>query len=77
MNYQGTRHYTGVEESIIKNIEAVKELSSMTRTSFGPNGMNKFIINQLDKVYLTKDSAVMLKEVKIYINSARCKSSRR
>jgi chaperonin GroEL (HSP60 family) len=36
----------------------------MTRTSFGPNGMNKFIINQLDKVFLTKDSAIMVREVK-------------
>ena len=35
----------------------------MTRTSYGPNGMNKFIVNQLDKLFLTKDSAVMLREV--------------
>jgi T-complex protein 1 subunit theta len=61
---EGTKHYTGVEESIIKNIDAIKELSTMTRSSFGPNGMNKFIINHLDKVFLTKDSAVMVKEVK-------------
>lgn len=60
---EGSKHYTGVEESIMKNIESIKELSAMTRTSFGPNGMNKFIINHLDKVFLTKDSAVMLKEV--------------
>jgi T-complex protein 1 subunit theta len=49
----------------MKNIEAVKEISAMTRTSMGPNGMNKLIINHLDKVFLTKDTAVMCKELDI------------
>jgi T-complex protein 1 subunit theta len=49
----------------MKNIEAVKEISSMTRTSMGPNGMNKLIINHLDKVFLTKDTGVMCKELDI------------
>ncbi len=62
--FQGFRHYTGAEESILKNIDAVKELGAMTRTSYGPNGMNKFIINQLEKLFLTKDSGIMLREVK-------------
>ncbi len=35
----------------------------MTRTSYGPNGMNKFVVNQLDKIFLTKDSGTMLREV--------------
>jgi T-complex protein 1 subunit theta len=49
----------------MKNIEAVKEISAMTRTSMGPNGMNKLIINHLDKVFLTKDTAVMCRELDI------------
>ena len=61
----GYKTYSGVEESIIRNIEAVKEISSMTRTSLGPNGMNKFIINHLDKLYLTKDSGVMCRELEV------------
>jgi hypothetical protein len=59
----GFKHYTGAEESILKNIDAIKELGSMTRTSYGPNGMNKFIVNQLEKLFLTKDSGIMLREV--------------
>jgi chaperonin GroEL (HSP60 family) len=43
----------------------------MTRTSLGPNGMNKFVINQLDKVFLTKDSGVMLRELDINHPAAR------
>lgn len=61
----GFKTYSGVEEAIIRNIEAVKEISNMTRTSLGPNGMNKFIINHLDKVFLTKDSGVMCKELEV------------
>ena len=61
----GYRTFTGVEESIIRNIEAVKEISSMTRTSLGPNGMNKFIVNHLGKLYLTKDSGVMCRELDV------------
>lgn len=29
----------GVEEAVLKNIQAVHELSEIVRTSFGPNGM--------------------------------------
>jgi T-complex protein 1 subunit theta len=61
----GFKTYSGVEEAIIRNIEAVKEISNMTRTSLGPNGMNKFIINHLDKVFLTKDTGVMCKELEV------------
>lgn len=35
---QGTKHTHGVEEAILKNIEACQELTEMTRTSLGPNG---------------------------------------
>lgn len=61
----GYKTYSGVEESIIRNIEAVKEISAMTRTSLGPNGMNKFIINHLDKLFLTKDSGIMCSELDV------------
>ena len=67
---EGYRQYSGVEESILRNIEAVKEISSMTRTSLGPNGMNKFIVNHLDKLYMTKDSGVMCREFEVHHPSA-------
>ena len=34
----GHKHYSGLEEVNIKNIEACKQLSQITRTSLGPNG---------------------------------------
>lgn len=35
---EGYRHLSGLDEAVIKNIEACKELSTITRTSLGPNG---------------------------------------
>jgi chaperonin GroEL (HSP60 family) len=30
---------SGLEDAVLRNIEAVAELSNLVRTSFGPNGM--------------------------------------
>eukprot|EP00955_Chlamydomonas_euryale_P030995 325880-Chlamydomonas_euryale.AAC.10 len=34
----GHKHISGLEEAVIKNIEACKELAQIARTSLGPNG---------------------------------------
>jgi hypothetical protein len=34
----GHKHLSGVEEAVVRNIEACKGLSHITRTSMGPNG---------------------------------------
>lgn len=36
---EGHKHFSGVDEAVMKNIEACKALSQITRTSLGPNGM--------------------------------------
>jgi hypothetical protein len=42
---EGHKHFSGVEEAVMKNIDACKALSQITRTSLGPNGMiNNFRI---------------------------------
>ena len=48
----GYKHLSGLEEAILKNIEAVKKLSEITQTSLGPNGRNKLVINHLEKVVI-------------------------
>lgn len=35
---KGHRHFSGLEEALLKNINACKEISNMTKTSLGPNG---------------------------------------
>ena len=39
---EGTKQLSGLEEAIVRNIEAVRELSDITRTSLGPNGLLNF-----------------------------------
>jgi T-complex protein 1 subunit theta len=34
----GYKHMSGMAEAVMKNLEACKELSKITRTSLGPNG---------------------------------------
>lgn len=68
---EGYRHYAGLEEAILRNIEAAKELSQLTRTSFGPNGMKKMVVNHIDKIFVTSDSTTILKESEINHPAAR------
>lgn len=35
---EGHKHLSGLEEAVVKNIEACKSLSQIARTSLGPNG---------------------------------------
>lgn len=62
---EGYRTYSGMEESMMRNIEAVKEISQICRTSLGPNGMNKFVVNHIDKIFLSKDTGTIMKELEV------------
>ncbi|KAG2273211.1 hypothetical protein Bca52824_067766 [Brassica carinata] len=68
---EGYRHLSGLDEAVIKNIEACKELSTITRTSLGPNGMNKMVINHLDKLFVTNDAATIVNELEIQHPAAK------
>jgi len=68
---EGTKHMTGLEEATFKNIEAAKQLSSCVRTSLGPNGMNKMVINHLDKLFITNDSATIVQELEVQHPAAK------
>ena len=35
---EGHKHLSSLDEAVLKNIDASKQLSSITRTSLGPNG---------------------------------------
>jgi T-complex protein 1 subunit theta len=56
---------------VIKNIEACRELSKIARTSLGPNGMNKMVINHLEKLFVTSDTAVIVRELEVAHPAAR------
>ncbi|KAL9259785.1 T-complex protein 1 subunit theta-like protein [Drosera capensis] len=68
---EGHRHLSGLEEVVLKNIDACKELSAITRTSMGPNGMNKMVINHLDKLFVTNDAATIVNELEVQHPAAK------
>ena len=68
---EGYKHLSGLEEATFKNIEAAKQLSSCVRTSLGPNGMNKMVINHLSKLFVTNDSATIVSELEVQHPAAK------
>ncbi|KAL2455427.1 T-complex protein 1 subunit theta [Forsythia ovata] len=71
MPKEGHQHLSGLDEAVLKNIVACKQLSTITRTSFGPNGMNKMVINHLDKLFITNDAATIVNELEVQHPAAK------
>uniref|UniRef100_A0AAY4CPK7 T-complex protein 1 subunit theta n=1 Tax=Denticeps clupeoides TaxID=299321 RepID=A0AAY4CPK7_9TELE len=67
----GAKHYSGLEEAVYRNIQACKELAQTTRTAYGPNGMNKMVINHLEKLFVTNDAATILRELQVQHPAAK------
>ena len=68
---EGYRHYAGLEEAILRNIGACKEISLLTRTSYGPNGMKKMVVNHIDRLFITNDTSTILREVEVQHPAAK------
>ncbi|PRQ50213.1 putative T-complex protein 1, theta subunit [Rosa chinensis] len=68
---EGHKHLSGLDEAVVKNIEACKQLSTIIRTSLGPNGMNKMVINHLDKLFVTNDGATIVNELEVQHPAAK------
>lgn len=54
-----------VDEPVVKNIHACKELAKITASSMGPYGLCKMIINHLGKIFVTHDAATILAELEV------------
>lgn len=54
-----------MDESVYRNINACKALGKTVSTSFGPMGMNKMVINHIEKKFVTKDAATILRELEV------------
>jgi T-complex protein 1 subunit theta len=50
---------------VLRNIDACLELSRMLRTSLGPQGRCKLVVNHLEKRMVTSDCACILKEIEV------------
>lgn len=62
---QGYQSHSNADGAVIRNIEAVREISKILLTSMGPSGRNKIIVNHLGKIFITNDAATMLNELEI------------
>ncbi|XP_054162732.1 T-complex protein 1 subunit theta-like [Oppia nitens] len=67
----GTKYLSGIEEAVIRNIEACTELSNALKTGYGPKGLNKMIINHLEKLFVTSDAATVIREMEVQHPTAR------
>ncbi|KAG8710851.1 T-complex protein 1 subunit theta [Ceratobasidium sp. 423] len=68
---EGYKYLQGVEEAVMRNIQAVGELSDLVRTSFGPNGRNKLIVNHLGRMFVTSDAATIIREIEVVHPAAK------
>ncbi|KAH9935107.1 TCP-1/cpn60 chaperonin family-domain-containing protein [Epithele typhae] len=62
---------SGLEDAVLRNIQAVAELSDLVRTSFGPNGRNKLVINHLGRLFVTSDAATIIREIEVVHPAAK------
>lgn len=67
----GHKTFEGVQGAVIRNIEAAKAIAAMVQTSLGPNGMNKLVINHLEKIFVTSDCATIVKELEVQHPAAK------
>lgn len=61
----GAKFFSGLEEAVIRNIGACKEFSQTVASAYGPNGMNKMVINHLEKLFVTNDAATIIRELEV------------
>jgi len=52
---------------VYRNISACKQFSETVKTAYGPNGMNKIVINHIDKLFITNDAATIVKELDVSV----------
>jgi len=61
---EGTSRNKG-KDAMQKNILAAKTVADIVRSSLGPRGMDKMLVDSLGDVVITNDGATMLKEMEI------------
>jgi T-complex protein 1 subunit theta len=68
---EGHSSHKGLEEAVFRNIAATSQLAAITRTSLGPHGMNKMVVNHLEKLFVTSDAATIMRELDVVHPAAK------
>src|ERR671932_1144366 len=61
---EGTTETKG-KDARKNNITAAKTIAEVVKTSFGPRGMDKMLVNPIGDVTITNDGATILKEIDV------------
>ncbi|XP_071644495.1 T-complex protein 1 subunit theta [Temnothorax longispinosus] len=61
----GARYFSGLEEAVYRNITACKQFADTVRSAYGPNGMNKMVINHIEKLFVTNDAVTIVNELEV------------
>uniref|UniRef100_A0A7S2V2T8 CCT-theta n=1 Tax=Fibrocapsa japonica TaxID=94617 RepID=A0A7S2V2T8_9STRA len=67
----GHSTYSGLDEAVLRNIKAAKDIASIVSSSMGPNGLKKLVVNHLEKVIVTSDCSAIIKELEIQHPAAK------
>ena len=67
---EGTKESKG-KEAQKNNITAAKLISEIVKTSLGPRGMDKMLVDTLGDVTITNDGATILKEIDVQHPAAK------
>lgn len=65
MMKDGARMYSGLEEAVYRNISACKEFGNSVKSTYGPNGMNKMVVNHIEKQFVTSDAGTIMRELDV------------
>ena len=60
-----TTEHTQGKDALSMNINAAKAVAKLVRSTLGPRGMDKMLVNVLGDIVLTNDGATILKEMEI------------
>ncbi|MCL4345430.1 MAG: TCP-1/cpn60 chaperonin family protein [Candidatus Thermoplasmatota archaeon] len=61
---EGSKRETG-KDAMRSNIEAAKGIAASVRTSLGPRGMDKMLVDSLGDIVITNDGVTILKEMDV------------
>ena len=67
---EGTERTRG-KDAMANNIAAAKVIAEAVRTSLGPRGMDKMLVDQFGDVVITNDGATILKEIDVQHPAAK------
>ncbi|XP_065176761.1 T-complex protein 1 subunit theta-like [Sycon ciliatum] len=67
----GAKHMSGLNEATFRNISACNELTTVIRSSYGPTGMNKMVVNHLGKVFVSSDAQTIVRELEVQHPAAK------